>query len=136
MGCTQIFSSIRDGVHVDKKQAGKPFGFARFENISEGNVQIAEVASGRESNLESKETDKKDSSSGGRFENPLYRSKRKGRKEEGEVLDMEKPLSLTTLKDRVEEDQIEEVDLDQWTSGIPRTILSILVTLFFFSIKI
>ncbi|PBC34785.1 Protein amnionless [Apis cerana cerana] len=109
--CTQIFSSIRDGVRVDKNQAGKPFGFARFENISEGNVRITEVAC--ESNLENKETDNKDSSSGGRFENPLYRSKRKGRKEEGEVLDMEKPLSLATLKDKVEEDQIEEVDLDQ-----------------------
>lgn len=95
---------------MDKNQAGKPFGFARFENISEGNVRITEVAC--ESNLENKETDNKDSSSGGRFENPLYRSKRKGRKEE-EVLDMEKPLSLATLKDKVEEDQIEEVDLDQ-----------------------
>lgn len=95
---------------MDKNQAGKPFGFARFENISEGNVRITEVAC--ESNLENKETDNKDSS-GGRFENPLYRSKRKGRKEEGEVLDMEKPLSLATLKDKVEEDQIEEVDLDQ-----------------------
>ncbi|XP_012338896.1 protein amnionless-like [Apis florea] len=113
LGCTQIFSSIRDGVRVDKKQAGKPFGFARFENISEGNVQITDVASIRESNLEDIETDNKESSSGGRFENPLYRSKRKGRKEEGEVLDMEKPLSLSTLNDRVEEDQIEEVDLDQ-----------------------
>lgn len=120
---------------MDKKQADKPFGFARFENISEGNVQITDVASIRESNLEDIETDNKDSSSGGRFENPLYRSKRKGRKEEGEVLDMEKPLSLSTLKDRVEEDQIEEVDLDQWANGIARTILSILI-MFFFPVKI
>lgn len=94
---------------MDKTQGSKPFGFARFENSAESNVQIANVAN--EPNLEDNEADGNDPSSGGRFENPLYRSRRKGRKEDEEVLNMEAPLSLSTLKRKVD-NQIEEADLD------------------------
>ncbi|KAF3426788.1 hypothetical protein E2986_11434 [Frieseomelitta varia] len=111
-GCSEMFSSIRDGVGVEKTQVRKPFGFARFENISEGNVQIASVADVDEprANLDDGETGSADPP-GGRFENPLYRSKRRGRKKDEEVLNMEAPLSLSTLKDNVGR-QIEEVDVD------------------------
>ncbi|XP_076761415.1 protein amnionless [Xylocopa sonorina] len=109
MGCREMFSSIRDGVLVDKTEASKPFGFARFENISEGNVRIASPENETEQKLEDKGGEG-EGSSGGRFENPLYRSKRKG-KEEGEVLDMNAAVSLTALKTKVE-DQIEEVEVD------------------------
>ncbi|XP_003703705.2 protein amnionless [Megachile rotundata] len=105
-GCTDVFSSIRDGTRVDKSQS-KPFSFARFENIPEGNVQIANVAVAEEQPDKNEETEEEDS--GGRFENPLYRSKRK-KKEEIEVLNMDAPLRLTALKDKVE--GIEEADVD------------------------
>lgn len=94
---------------MDKTQGRKPFGFARFENSAESNVRIANVAN--EANLEDNEEEGNDASSGGRFENPLYRSRRKGRKEDEEVLNMEAPLSLSTLKRKVD-NQIEEADLD------------------------
>ncbi|KOX71102.1 hypothetical protein WN51_04637 [Melipona quadrifasciata] len=113
-GCSEIFLSIRDGVGAtEKTQGSKPFGFARFENISEGNVQIASVVDVDEprANLDDGGTGSADPP-GGRFENPLYRSKRRGgRKEDEEVLNMEAPLSLSTLKDKVGR-QIEEVDVD------------------------
>ncbi|XP_076293935.1 protein amnionless [Lasioglossum baleicum] len=108
--CGEIFTSIRDGIRADKSAEGsKPFSFARFENISEGNVRIADVAGGS-AQTTGNEAEGAKETSGGRFENPLYRSKRK-RKEEAEVLDMNSPLSMSTLKDKVE-DGIEEVDLD------------------------
>ncbi|XP_017893152.1 uncharacterized protein LOC108632836 [Ceratina calcarata] len=109
-GCAEVFSSIRDGVRVEKMQSGKPFGFALFENISEGNVQIANVAGASEPKENEEKADEEDSSSGGRFENPLYRSKRKLR-EEGEILTLEAPLRLATLRDKVEA-QVEEIDID------------------------
>ena len=114
-GCSEMFSSIRDGVGAEKTQGSKPFGFARFENISEGNVQIASVVDEPRTNLDDGEAGSADPP-GGRFENPLYRSKRRGRKEDEEILNMEAPLSLSTLKDKVGR-QIEEVDvdIDEWT---------------------
>ncbi|XP_017798887.1 PREDICTED: protein amnionless-like [Habropoda laboriosa] len=109
-GCREVFSSIRDGIRPDKSQPGKPFSFARFENLSEGNVQIANVVVESETKAEGSKIEVEDPFSGGRFENPLYRTKRR-RNEESEVLNMEAPLSLTTLRDKVE-DEIVEVDLD------------------------
>ncbi|XP_076624350.1 protein amnionless [Colletes latitarsis] len=107
--CTEIFTSVRDGMRMDKPEGSKPFSFARFENISEGNVQIADVAGSSEQKLGKDDTVTKEPS-GGRFENPLYRSKKR-RKDEEETLDMEAPLSLATLKDRVE-DSMEEIEMD------------------------
>lgn len=104
-----MLSSIRDEIRAEKASEGsKPFSFARFENISEGSVQIADVA-GDEQRAGNGAGDS-DEASGGRFENPLYRSKRK-QKEEGVALDMNTPLSMSTLKDKAE-DLIEEVNLD------------------------
>ncbi|KZC07963.1 Protein amnionless [Dufourea novaeangliae] len=113
--CGEIFTSIRDGIRVDNKspQGSKPFSFARFENVLEGNVRIADVSGNIEQGTEN-EVDGAEEASGGRFENPLYRSKRRRKEEEDEeVLDMNSPLtiSMATLKDKVE-DRIEEVDVD------------------------
>ncbi|XP_076164146.1 protein amnionless [Ptiloglossa arizonensis] len=108
--CREIFSSIRDEIRVDQAQVGKPFGFARFENISEGNVQIANVAGSSEQKPVNDEARTKEPS-GGRFENLLYRSKR--RPKEGEVLDMDAPLSLAMLRDKVDDAEEVEVDIDQ-----------------------
>lgn len=108
---TEIFLSIRDGIRVDKGQRVKSFGFARFENIPEGNVQIAEAASVRKaaSDVDSPG----EATSGGRFENPLYRSKRM-HSEEKDILDMGAALSLSTLRDKVEDRMADmDVDIDQ-----------------------
>ncbi|XP_072747689.1 protein amnionless isoform X2 [Anoplolepis gracilipes] len=45
-GCMEAVSSVRDGIRTDKQK----HGFARFENVPEGNVRIADVpgTSGRE----------------------------------------------------------------------------------------
>ncbi|XP_054009298.1 uncharacterized protein LOC128892783 [Hylaeus anthracinus] len=107
--CTEIFATIREGVRADNTQGGKPFSFARFENIPEGNVQIADVA-GISEQKPGNDDPGIIEPTGGRFENPLYRSKKR-RKEEKDVLDMEAPLSLAALRDRVE-DGVEEVEVD------------------------
>ncbi|EFN80333.1 Amnionless protein [Harpegnathos saltator] len=102
-GCMEAVSSVRDGIRAEKQK----HGFARFENIPEGNVQIADVAgtSGQQTDDAERITQP---TGGGRFENPLYRSKRD--KPEGrEMLDT--PLSLTALKGKVEE-QLENVEMD------------------------
>jgi len=100
----EAVSSVRDGIRADKKH-----GFARFENIPEGNVQIGNVpgTSGQEAD---------DNVGGikqiavGRFENPLYRSKRDKAKE-STILDIDAPLSLTALKGKIE-DQLENEEMD------------------------
>ncbi|XP_032677849.1 protein amnionless-like [Odontomachus brunneus] len=99
--CMEVVSSVRDGIHAEKQK----HGFARFENIPEGNVQIAEVAgtSRQQTNDESITQP-----TGGRFENPLYRSKR-DKTEEREKLDP--PLSLTSLKGKME-GQLENTEMN------------------------
>lgn len=100
----EVVSSIRDGIRTDKQKQG----FARFENVPEGNVQIADVpgTSGREADVEGiKQV------ASGRFENPLYMSKR-DKTEERKILDIDTPLSLTTLKGKVE-DQLENEETEE-----------------------
>lgn len=101
----EAVSSVRDGIRADKEK----HGFARFENVPEGNVRIANVprTSGREA-------DNDDVAKGitqvpgGRFENPLYRSKR-DKTETHKIL--EAPLSLATLKSQMD-DQLEAKEMD------------------------
>ncbi|XP_011161778.1 protein amnionless-like [Solenopsis invicta] len=102
-GCMEAVSSVRDGIWEGKQK----HGFARFENVPEGNVQIADVPgmSGREV-----DDDKGIKQVAGRFENPLYKSKR-DKAEERKILDIDEPLSLTTLKDKIE-DQLENEEMD------------------------
>ncbi|GAB1859853.1 Protein amnionless [Camponotus japonicus] len=105
-GCMEAVSSVRDGIRADKQK----HGFARFENVPEGNVRIANVpgTSGREA-------DNDDvvkgitQIAGGRFENPLYRSNKRDKTEIRKILDA--PLSLATLKSQVD-DQLETKEMD------------------------
>ncbi|EZA50641.1 hypothetical protein DMN91_003527 [Ooceraea biroi] len=103
-GCMEAVSSVRDGIRTDKK-----YGFARFENVPEGNVQIADVPgiSRREADNDVEEITQ---TTGGRFENPLYRSKR-DKAEEHKILDIDAPLSLATLKGKID-DQLESEEMD------------------------
>ncbi|XP_011638792.1 uncharacterized protein LOC105428278 [Pogonomyrmex barbatus] len=104
-GCMEAVSSIRDGIRADKQK----HGFARFENVPEGNVQIADVP-GMSGGEAGDDVDGMRQVAGGRFENPLYRSKR-DKAEEHKILDIDAPLSLTTLKGKIE-DQLENEELD------------------------
>ncbi|XP_011872566.1 PREDICTED: uncharacterized protein LOC105564646 [Vollenhovia emeryi] len=105
-GCMEAVSSVRDGIRTDKQK----HGFARFENVPEGNVQIADVpgTSGRGADNDAEGLKQV---AGGRFENPLYRSKREDKAEERKILDIDAPLSLTTLKGKIE-DQLENEEMD------------------------
>ncbi|XP_024871634.1 protein amnionless-like [Temnothorax curvispinosus] len=105
-GCMEAVSSVRDGIRKDKQK----HGFARFENVPEGNVQIANVPgmSGREADDDVERI--KQVASAGRFENPLYRSKR-DKMEKRKIFDIDAPLSLTTLKSKIE-DQLENEEMD------------------------
>lgn len=77
----------------------KSFAFARFENISEGNVQLAE-----ETNQQA--------TTGERFENPLYRSTKRSKGQE-KKLDAQAPVSLTALQQATElNDDTEEIEMD------------------------
>lgn len=99
----EAVSSVRDGIRAEKQK----HGFARFENVSEGNVQIVDVPGTSERQAHNDDERIKQNLAGGRFENPLYRSKRE--KEERRILD--EPLSLATLKDKVE-NQLENAQMD------------------------
>lgn len=98
----EAVSSVRDGIRAEKQK----HGFARFENIPEGNVQIADVAG--TSGQQTDDAERITQPTGGRFENPLYRSKR-DKPEEREMLDA--PLSLAALKSKVE-GQLENEEID------------------------
>lgn len=104
-GCMEAVSSVRDGIRADKQK----HGFARFENIPEGNVRIADL-----SGTSGREADDDDivkgitQVEGGRFENPLYKSKRD--KTEGRKI-LDAPLSLATLKSQID-DQLENKEMD------------------------
>jgi len=101
----EAVSSVQDGIRTDKQK----HGFARFENVSEGNVQIADIAgmSRRDVNNDAEDIMQ---TAGGRFENPLYRSKR-DKAEEQKVLGIDAPLSLATLKSKID-DQVEPQEMD------------------------
>lgn len=106
-GCMEAVSSVRDGIRTDKQK----HGFARFENVPEGNVQIADVPGTSEREVVDVEGITQLAS--GRFENPLYRSKRNKTEEEDKILDIDAPLSLTTLKGRIDQlDQAENEEMD------------------------
>ncbi|XP_036149224.1 protein amnionless [Monomorium pharaonis] len=102
-GCMEAVSSVRDGIRAGKQK----HGFARFENVPEGNVQIADVPGTSEREVDDIEGIKHVAS---RFENPLYKSKR-DKAEERKILDLDTPLSLATLKGRIE-DQLENEEMD------------------------
>lgn len=99
----EAVSSVRDGIRTEKQK----HGFARFENVPEGNVQIADVPGTSGGGQTDNDDDRVAQTTGGRFENPLYRSK-KDKVVERKVL--EEPLSLATLKDRM--DELENVNMD------------------------
>lgn len=98
----EAVSSVRDGIRAEKQKQG----FARFENVPEGNVQIADVVG--TSGQRTDDSEGITQPTGGRFENPLYRSKR-DKPEEREMLDV--PLSLTALKGKIE-GQLENAEMD------------------------
>jgi len=104
----EAVSSVRDGIRADKQK----HGFARFENVSEGNVQIVDVpgTNGPEADDNAKGITQV---AGSRFENPLYRSKR-DKVEERKILDIDAPLRLTVLKGKINDQlQDEEIDIEK-----------------------
>lgn len=125
----QILSVISEAWSSTKKKKrtekfAKPFGFARFENVPEGNVKIDDPQRRRRKRhegeisdelvTEEEEMEEESSSGGGKFENPLYRSKRSKdfKTEERELIDVDLPLSLTALKNKVKNDIEEDIEID------------------------
>ncbi|KAI4495282.1 hypothetical protein M0804_001483 [Polistes exclamans] len=117
-----VLSELSEAWSSVKDKSNKPFSFARFENVLEGNVRIddsqrrrrehemnEELINGEEVLLEEEGGGP---STGGNFENPLYRSKRDKnfRIEERELINVDLPLSLTSLKNRVKNNTDEEDD--------------------------
>lgn len=94
------------------------FGFARFENIPEGDMGIDEDAlPAIEESLDDEDDDLDCPGSSKRFENPLYRSKREITKEkpiaEEKMIDIDAPVRLNVLESRIrEETATEEAALD------------------------
>lgn len=101
----EAISSVRDGIRSEKQK----HGFARFENVPEGNVHITDApgTSNRTADVNEGITQPE----GGRFENPLYRSKKRDKVDERKILDIDAPLSLATLKSQID-DQLEDVEMD------------------------
>ena len=107
-GTREIWFSIRDGVRSDGSKHPS-YGFARFENLPEAGVQLTGSANSEY------EDDEGPSSSGGRFENPLYRSKREAKMEakieDLKIIDFSSPVSLAVLKNTIQDDDLEEVEM-------------------------
>lgn len=108
-GTREIWFSIREGFQSDNAKENS-YKFARFQNFSEGGVQL----SGSDK-LEDDVDDNEPSSSGGRFENPLYKSKRESKKELGvekiKEIDFNSPVSLVSLSNQIEGGNLEELEL-------------------------
>ncbi|XP_057336489.1 protein amnionless-like [Microplitis mediator] len=109
----EAYGSVRDGIRPDD-------GFARFENLLEGDVQLSGP------NISDNE-DEQDNSAGGssvgegggkRFENPLYRSTRKSTEQKDlqddtqSIINIDIPVSLTQLKNKVYSSENPTVDSD------------------------
>ncbi|XP_058798792.1 protein amnionless [Phymastichus coffea] len=92
-------------IFLDKRVNGsnyirkKSFSFARFENVSEGNVHLGEETH-------------HPITSGERFENPLYRSIKRSKGQDKKSLDLQKPVSLAALQRTSESDNTEEIEMD------------------------
>lgn len=70
----EVFYSVRVGIRSDNNKSGS-FGFARFENIQDGSVEIAGGRNAANSHVNEEEECEIDNSNAGSFENPLYSSK-------------------------------------------------------------
>lgn len=99
------FGTVRDGIPFRSDD-----GFARFENLPEGHVQLSgqspldnDVLQQDNSGISGGQND----GEGKRFENPLYRSTRKSPTEqqtlsdEQSIINIDLPVSLTLLKKKV-----------------------------------
>lgn len=98
LGLREVFHSIRDGIRSDNNKSGS-FGFARFENIQDGSVEIAERRNAKSSVHEDRESEI-DNSNAGSFENPLYSSKAENinrLSQESNNDDQNVPISLDLL---------------------------------------
>ncbi|XP_051155564.1 protein amnionless [Leptopilina boulardi] len=108
-GTREIWFSIRDGVQTSNGKENS-YKFARFQNFSEGGVQLSGC-----DKLENNVDDNEPCSSGGRFENPLYKSKREYKKEinieSTKEIDFNSPVSLMTLNKRIEGENLEELKM-------------------------
>lgn len=105
--------SARDGISLDvASQPNESFGFARFENVVEGNVEFAGAMCNdneplyqqdNEDNVDNdSDNDMTGGGSGKRFENPLYGSTSKIlsiAKMENEEKIIDAALSLSALKE-------------------------------------
>ncbi|XP_034937825.1 protein amnionless [Chelonus insularis] len=103
----EAFSSIRDGIRADgTPNTGSSFGFARFENLAEGDVQLARAITAENEMLEIDNEDNDNVGRGKRFENPLYRSRRKSSiidnpKDTENIVNIDTPVSLSELQKKV-----------------------------------
>ncbi|KAI4503891.1 hypothetical protein M0802_001294 [Mischocyttarus mexicanus] len=114
-----VLSELSEAWSSMKENSNRSFNFARFENVLEGNVRIDDSQTRRREHEMNEELikgeevlDEEGPSTGGNFENPLYRSKRDKnfRMEERELINVDLPLSLTSLKNRVKDNTDEEDD--------------------------
>ncbi|XP_063978536.1 protein amnionless-like [Diachasmimorpha longicaudata] len=98
-------ASIRQrNLPPDDPGADGNFGFARFENIATGEVQLTSPI------IEDEMGSDDDHEDGKRFENPLYRSKRKGPVEK--IIDIDAPVSLAELEGKVASHEDANIDSD------------------------
>ncbi|XP_015605571.1 protein amnionless-like [Cephus cinctus] len=103
----EAWTSIRERIRSDPSRISRPFGFARFENATDANVELA--SSPGQDDVEDQE---QTSSTGGRFTNPLYSSKR-GVPEDKTVLNVEGTVTMASLRDTVDNDEfVEAIETD------------------------
>ncbi|XP_011501932.1 PREDICTED: uncharacterized protein LOC105365459 [Ceratosolen solmsi marchali] len=108
--CTQILEACQEvaaTIFMDKRvndRNKKSFAFARFENVSEGAIQLAEEEETHPQSITAE-----------RFENPLYRSKEKLKSQntQEKIINPEEPISLIELQKAVAEpSKTDEIEMD------------------------
>ncbi|XP_044020272.1 protein amnionless-like [Aphidius gifuensis] len=99
-----IFPLVRDGTQPVKDQSSETatFEFARFQNVADGDIQLASTAYDEDQeNPNDNEPNENPHEGGKRFENPLYTSKKRRPIEELNIIDVNSTLRLTDLQKKI-----------------------------------
>lgn len=115
---SEACSSVREGAQpsqVSTTETGT-FGFARFQNVADGDIQLARTAFEEhdDGSVDEGEENGGAGHRGKRFENPLYRSKKEAKLKEDtkldeEVIDVNSTLRFTDLQTKLSSN---ETDVD------------------------
>lgn len=98
-----LFPLVRDGTQPvnDQSSERSTFEFARFQNVADGDIQLASTTDDENQENPSDNEPDDEPHQGKRFENPLYTSKKRIPIEEINTIDVNSTLRLTDLQKKI-----------------------------------